>query len=143
MSGVAVVRYLLTQASAITTVIPAARIIAGVAPLGTAKPFIQVSEVSSNKAFRSVRTSESGKYRRERVQVTATNNGPLATVPGLGYPQVKALLKLARTACENKRGTINTFSVDSITDEGEGSDLSDDATQLYSQSTDFFVNWSD
>jgi hypothetical protein len=143
MSGTAVVRYILANTGAITTLVPAARIIAGDAPIATLRPLILVTQVSGNKFYRTVRANERPVLRSERVQVSVLVNGPLATVAGLGYPQVKALLKLVRDACSGQRGTINTFNVAAITDEGDGPDLFDSDLSLYSQSVDFFVNWID
>jgi hypothetical protein len=139
MSGVAVVWYLLKTNSPILAVMPAAQIMPGEAPLGAPKPLLLINEIDSH-AFKTVRR-EATRIRTERVQVSALSNSPAASVPGVGYPQVKSLLMMARTACRNKRGTINSVLVDSITDEGEGPDLFDEVTQLHSQSTDFFVRW--
>jgi hypothetical protein len=142
MSGVAVLRYLLANNAPVIAVVPATRIISGNdAPIGTLKPLILVHEVDANKAFRPIKTTSTPKVRKERVQVSVLFDGPAASTPGTGYPGVKALLKLVRAACPNQRGTVNSVSVDSITEEGEGPDLSDAATGLYSQSNDFFVNW--
>lgn len=143
MSGVAVVRYILANTAAITALVPAARVISGDAPLSTLRPLILVTEPGSNKFFRTIRANERPVTRIERVQVSVIVNGPLATPAGLGYPQVKALLKLISNACPGQRGTINTFTVYSITDEGEGPDLSVAELGLYSQSVDFFVTWVD
>lgn len=140
MSGVAVIRYLLTQASAVTTIIPAARIMAGDAPLNTAKPLILVTQISS-VPFNLLRINETNKMHSDRVQVSFIFNGPLATVTGTGYPGVAAMAKLVLAACPSQRGTVNSIAVDSITPDSEGPDLYDDDTKMYSRSLDFIVKW--
>jgi len=140
MSGVAVIRYLLANAAAITNVVPATRIMAGDLPLNTVMPAIAVTEVSS-VPLNTIRTNESPKLHTERVQVSVLFKGPQGTPAGTGLPGVKALLKLVLAACPSQRGTINGVSVDSIVPDIEGPDLSDDATALYSQSRDFIVKY--
>jgi hypothetical protein len=140
MSGVAVVRYLLANSAAITAVVPAARIISGDAPLATLRPLIVVTQIDSIP-LNYIRTNEANKLHTDRVQVSWIFNGPFATKPGTGYPGVAAMAWLVLAAVPSSRGTINGVSVQNITPEGEGPDLYDDATNMYSRSRDFIVRW--
>ena len=141
MSGVAVIRHLLANAAAVTAVVPAARIMAGDLPLNTALPAISVTQISG-VPHNTIRINESPKLHTDRVQVTVLVKGPQGTPAGLGYPGVKALLKLVLAACPSQRGTVNGIAVENITPDMEGPDLSDDATALYSQSRDFLVRFT-
>ena len=141
MSGVAVIRHLLANAAAVTAVVPAARIMAGDLPLNTALPAISVTQISG-MPHNTIRINESPKLHTDRVQVTVLVKGPQGTPAGLGYPGVKALLKLVLAACPSQRGTVNGIAVENITPDMEGPDLSDDATALYSQSRDFLVRFT-
>ena len=140
MSGVAVVRYLLANAAAITNVVPATRIMAGDLPLNTVMPAIAVTEISS-MPLNTIRINESPKLHTERVQVSVMFKGPQGSPPGTGLPGVKALLKLVLAACPSQRGTVNGILCDSIVPDVEGPDLADDAAALYSQSRDFVVKY--
>lgn len=140
MSGVAVVRYLLANAGAITAIVPAARIIAGDLPLNTAMPAIAITEIDSQPR-NTVAMNEPNKLHTERVQVSVLFKGSQGTPAGAGYPGVKGLLKLLPAACPHTHGTVNGVNVLSILPDQEGPDLSDDATSLYSGSRDFIVRW--
>lgn len=146
MSGVAVVRWLLANNSAVLAALgagpPAAadRIKAGDLPLNTVMPAISVTQVDSIP-LNFIRINETQKMYTERVQVSVLFKGPQGSPAGLGYPGVVAMMKLIPPACPSQRGTVNNIVVDSIVPAGEGPDLSDDATALYSRSTDFIVKW--
>lgn len=132
MSGVAVIRFLLaTSAPILAYPVPATRIYAGVIPLGTALPAIGITEVSGVERL-TVSMLDPRRLRTERVQVTV-----LAGT----YPAQKTLLALALAACGNRAATVNGVSVDSILPEGEGPDLSDEASGIREQSLDFIVRW--
>lgn len=130
MSGVAIVRYLLSQAAAVTAVVPATRIQAGVLPQGTAVPFISITEVSGTELLHL--TASSG-LNTERVQVT---------VDGLSYQQVQQVLALCRTALPYTRGTVNSIACDSILPDLKGPDGYDDLLKTHFKSQDFIVKWS-
>lgn len=140
MSGVAVIVALLKASAPLTTIVPAARIMGGDLPLNTVLPAISVAQVSSVPR-NTVAMGEPKVLHTDRVQVSALVKGPQGTPPGVGYPGVKALMKMVLKACPNTRGTVNGISVDSIIPDTEGPDLSDDATAFYSSSRDFFVRW--
>ena len=140
MSGVAVIRSLLASAGAITSVIPAARIMAGDLPLNTVLPAIAVMEIDSQPRL-TVAMTEANRMHTERVQVSVIFKGPSGTPAGTGYPGVKAMLALVLAACPHTHGTVNGVNVVDIRPDGEGPDLQDVATSLYSGSRDFIVRW--
>lgn len=140
MSGVAVVRYLLANAGAVTAVIPAARIIAGDLPLNTVMPAIAVTEIDSQPR-NTVAMNEPNRMHTERVQVSVLFKGPSGTPAGTGYPGVKAMLALVLAAVPHTHGTVNGVNVVDILPSWEGHDLQDVATALYSGSRDFLVRY--
>jgi hypothetical protein len=131
MSGVAVIRHLLANAAAVTAMVPATRIKAGVLPLNTPLPAISVTQISS-VPYNFVNTNESLRMHTDRVQVTGLSQD---------YASLKALLQLALDACPNQRGTVNTFLVDSIEPAFAGPDLYDQTTNIHESSRDFIVRW--
>ncbi|MCR4331282.1 MAG: DUF3168 domain-containing protein, partial [Sulfuricaulis sp.] len=122
MSGVAVVRYLLTQAAAVAAIIPAARIVSGDLPLNTTLPAISVMEISSNPR-NTVAMNGSNVLHTERVQVSVLFKGPQGTPAGTGLPGVKGVLALLLAAVPHTHGTVNGFNVVSILPDSEGPDL--------------------
>ncbi|MCR4297506.1 MAG: hypothetical protein NUV75_01950 [Gallionella sp.] len=140
MSAVAVVRYLLTQAAAVTAIIPASRIVAGDLPLNFTLPAISVMEISSNPR-NTVAMNGANVLHTERVQVSVLFKGPQGTPAGTGLPGVKGVLALLLAAVPHTHGTVNGFDVLSILPDQEGPDLQDVATSLYSGSRDFIVKY--
>ncbi len=133
MSGVAVINHLLRNAGAITALVPAAKIKAGILPLGTAPPAISVTPVSSNPVNH-LRITETNKMHVERVQVTVLHTA---------YPGLYAVMKILLAACPSQRGTVNTIVVDSIAPDTEGPYFYDPQTQIHAQSRDFIVRWTE
>lgn len=133
MSGTSVVNYLLSNDAGVLAVVPATRIITGDLSLNTGLPAFTVKQISGVQ-HHGIRVSEAGPVRTDRVQVTAHS---------FDYDQLKALLELALTACANRRGTVNTVSVDSIVPDGVGPDLGDPDSEppTFEQSRDFLVRW--
>lgn len=140
MSGVAVIRHLLANAAAITSVVPATRITAGDLPLNTVMPAIAVTQISGMPRL-TLAMTEPNRLHTDRVQVSVLFKGPSATPAGTGYPGLDAVMKLLLAACPNQNGTVNGVAVDSILPDIEGPDLQDDATGLFSRSRDFIVKW--
>ena len=128
MSGVAAIRYMLVNNAPLIAAVPVARIMAGVLPINTTLPAISVTQVSGSEAQMIKRSG--AQLVTDRVQVTV-----LAST----YPTQKSILNLIRSAVVSTRGTVNTFSVDSITHEGDGPDLYNDDPVIYEQSIDFMV----
>jgi hypothetical protein len=147
VSGVAVLRYLLANNSAVLAALGAgppvatARIMAGDLPLNTIMPAISVTQISS-VPWNTVKMNETSVQHTDRVQVSVLFKGPEGSPAGAGYPGVRSLLKLVLAACPHQRGTVNNISVDSILPDTEGPDLQDSATALYSASRDFIVRWN-
>lgn len=131
MSGVAIARYVLANAAAVTAQVPAARIFIGNIPTNTALPAIGIMHISGTERD-TVALSEASRYRMDRVQVT---------VHAATYGSKVAILELARTALSPKRGTLNGYDVDSILQAGEGPDFDDEAAKVYERSRDFMVRW--
>lgn len=130
MSGVAIIRYKLANAAALTAVVPTARIQAGVLPQGTALPCISVTQVSGVPL--NYVAASSGLH-TDRVQIT---------VDAASYPQVRQILALCRAALPYTRGTVNSIACDSIVPDIEGPDGFDDLLKSYFQSQDYIVTWS-
>ena len=138
MSAVAVIRYLLANAAAVTAVVPATRILPGVPPVNTAMPALAVTKISGTEAL-TVAMTESGRMHTERVQVTAYVKQ--AQAAGTDYPGLEALLTLVGAACANRNGTVNGVRVDSILPAGEGPDIPPDESMILERSRDFIVKW--
>lgn len=129
MSGVAIIRYKLSQSANLTAVVPATRIQAGVLPQGTALPCISVTQVSGVPLNY---VAASSGLRTDRVQIT---------VDAASYPQVRQILSLCRAALPYTRGTVNSIACDSIVPDIEGPDGFDDLLKSYFQSQDYIVTW--
>lgn len=140
MSGVAVIVSLLKASTAITALVPAAKIMAGDLPLNTVLPAISVTEIDAQPRL-TVAMTEPNRMHTERVQVSVLFKGPQGTPVGTGYPGVNSVMKLLLSACPHTHGTVNGINVVAIQPDIEGPDLSDDATALYSRSRDFIVRW--
>ncbi len=141
MSGVAVIRYLLTQATAVTAIVPATKIMAGDLPQKIVLPAISVRLISGIPRL-TMSMRETARMQTDRVQVTPIFKGPYGTPTGDGYPGVRNLLALCLAACPNQHGNINGVLVDSILPDIEGPDLQDMEEDLYSSSRDFIVKWN-
>lgn len=131
MSGVAVIQALLAGNTQLVAAVPAARIFGGPIPPKTALPAIAVMQISGTERL-TVSMSERRRQRTERIQVT---------VEARDYPTKKTVLELVRGACGMRVGDLNGVSVMSVLPAGEGPDLDDPETPLYSQSRDFIVSW--
>jgi hypothetical protein len=142
VSGVAVIVALLKASTPIIAVVPAARIMAGDAPIDMPKPFVLVTQISSVPEGGQIRRNEPNRVHLDRVQVSYLFGAQRADEPYAGYRGVAAMSRLVLAACPSQRGTINGVAVNSIESAGEGPDLSDAATELYSRSRDFIVRWT-
>lgn len=131
MSGVAVIRHLLTQSASVLALVPATRIISGTIPQKTGLPSIGVAQISGVPR-NTVAMNEASRMISERVQVT---------VLAATYPAKKQVFALLRAACSNQRGTVNGITVDSILPDQEGPDLDDVDAAIFEQSMDFIVKW--
>lgn len=131
MPDVTVIRHLLANHAPLTAVVPAARIMGGDLPQGTALPAISVAHVSG------VWGRQLGQQSRDctaRVQVT---------LHAANYPQQKQVMPLVRAAVPRTHGTVAGVVVDSITREADGPDFRDDEAGIYLQTQDFFVKYTE
>lgn len=131
MSDVKVVRYLLAHDAPLLAVVPAAKIMAGILPQGTAAPAIAVTHISTLRANAVAATTK--EFCTSRVQVT---------VMASTYPLLKSTLALVRAALPRSRGTVAGIAVDAILGDIEGPDFSDEAGLFFS-SHDFTVTYSE
>ena len=129
MSGVIILRTLLASNAALTAVVPAAKIMAGVIPIGTVLPAISISQISG-MTRNTIGMNESQVLCTDRVQVTCMAKT---------YQQQKQLLDLVRSACPNTRGQINGVACDSILKDVTGPDIFDAVETIYFQSVDLIV----
>lgn len=141
MSGVRVIWSLLTHNAAMVAAVPAIRIREGDLPLGIAMPAIAVTLVNGTPS-NTVAMTEPTKMHSDRVQVSVFIKGPAGTPPGAGASGLADLLELVLDACPRTHGTVAGVNVLSVIPEGEGPDLSDQPTSLYSRSRDFTVQWT-
>ena len=132
MSGVAIARALMVANSTLLATVPAARVISGVVPVGTAMPAISVSEVSATQRL-IVAMNASAYLVTERVQITAM---------AASYAQMKAVLALIRAALPLSRGTVGTFACDSVLFDSEGPDFYDADALLHMGSVDYIVRFT-
>jgi hypothetical protein len=132
MSDVHVTRYLLANNTALTAVVPAARIMAGVLPEGIALPAIAVTHVSTLRKNFVAETQVD--WCTSRVQVTAMAGT---------YPDVKSILALVRAALPRSRGLVDGVQVDAIVSDVEGPDFRDDEEGIFCQSHDFVVTYNE
>jgi len=142
VSGVAVIRYLLANNAPLLAFVPATRIVAGGLALIQAMPAIEVRQIDSVLPFNQVFTNSAPRVFDDRVQVAVVVKGPAATPPGLGYPQLRSLLRLVLAACPSQRGIVNGINVESIRPDLEGPDLPPGDVDFYSGSRDFLVRWT-
>lgn len=131
MSAPAIARTILAAASAVTAVVPAARIFVGDIPQGAVLPALGIRYVSGTERI-TVAMTEASRFRTDRVQVT---------VHAKTYQSKAQILELVRAAMAPNRGTIGGFDVDSVTPDGEGPDFDDAAAVIFERSRDFIIAW--
>lgn len=143
MSGVAILRTILAENSALIAVIPADNIAAEDLPIKTVLPAIGLKQISGVPRL-TMAMIEPNQIQTDRVQVTVMMKGGSGAPQGAGYPGVKAALALVRLALPNRNGTLaglSGFWIDSILPDTVGPDFPDEATQIISQSQDYIVKW--
>jgi hypothetical protein len=130
MSGVAVVRYLLANA----TSSPRSPRCESSAARSRRARRCRRSASPKSADFRATRSpcSEPKRLITDRVQVTVHTGA---------YDVQEQLLELVRLACPNQHGTVNGVDVDSILPDLVGPDLYDTPSGLYEKSRDFIVKW--
>lgn len=132
MSAEKIIFALLSAHTALTNVVPVARIGPGPLPQGIALPAVATNLVS-NVPRHTVSTAEAKRMHRSRVQCTA-----LAGT----YASQKALIRLIDDACRYRRGTVAGFTAVSVLPDIEGPDFRDDDAKVYMQTIDFLVAYA-
>lgn len=131
MSGAGIVSTLLRANAGLIAVVPAAKICAGMIPLNTALPAISITSISG-VPHRHMKMAVTGNLWTDRVQVT---------VAVTTYPLQKSILALVRAALPSTRGTVGSFTCDSISIDFEGPDMFDSELNINSGSQDFIVRY--
>lgn len=132
MNGIAAIRQLLAANQALTAIVPAARIAAGVLPQGTALPAISITLVSS--VDRNIPAPVSKRRVTDRVQVTV-----LAST----YPMQRQILAAVRKAAADTMPTVNGISEVVVHTESAGPDFMDEKATIYMGSQDFRVSYNE
>lgn len=130
MDGVAVIISLLTG-SGINSLVPDARIMAGVLPQGTVLPAISVTSVS--QVDRHAIKKGSVTHTKERVQVT---------VLAATYEDQKAVQRAVISACDAMFPTISGISAVTVHTESGGPDFMNEEASVFIGTQDFTVTYS-
>jgi hypothetical protein len=132
MSGVEVLGAILTVDGPLLAVVPAARIMGGDLPQGITLPAIVVTSVSGSDW--AVLKADGVRRVSERVSATVLANN---------YAEQKAVIRLIRTACADKRGDFGGVTEVSITTDVRGPDMRSDDNSIWFQSQDFSVSFNE
>jgi hypothetical protein len=132
MDGVAALVSVLTASSTITTLVPAARVMAGVLPQGTALPAISIASVSKRDRHPLVKQSRT--FIRERVQVT---------VLAATYESQKAVLRAVAKAADATFPAISGIENVTIHTDSAGPDFMNEDASIFVGSQDFAVTYSE
>lgn len=132
MNGVIAVRSLLVADTGVTTLVPAARIVAGVVPQGTALPAISLMSVSSTD--RNIPSPGPKRRVTERVQVT---------VLARSYPEAKSLIAAVRAAAADRMPAVEGLTDVTVHTESAGPDFLDEETGIHMQTQDFRVSFNE
>jgi hypothetical protein len=132
MSAVRIIRALLVADSALTALVPANRIVAGIPAQGVALPLIALTEIS--RVDRNLVKGSTTSRSSSRVQFT---------VMATSYPAQKALLAAVRHAARSKVGTLSGVSNAAVHLDGTGPDFMDNETAIYQQGQDFMVSFNE
>jgi hypothetical protein len=132
MSDVKAIKHLLHSDAALVAVVPVAKIKSGPIAQGTTLPAISVSHVSTIR--RHAVTSTSSEFCTSRVQIT---------VMAKSYPEQKSILALIRAALPRTRGSVNGVIVDSLLKDIDGPDFREDDAEIYMQSVDYIITYSE
>jgi hypothetical protein len=132
MNGVIAVRSLLVADTGVTSLVPVARIAAGMLAQGTDLPAISLISVSS--VDRNVPAPGAKRRVTERVQVT---------VLARTYPEVKAIIAAARPAAADQMPTIDGLFDVTVHTDSAGPDFLDEETGIHMQTQDFRVSFNE
>ena len=133
MDGVAAVRSVLVADADMIALVPAARIFAGPAPLGTALPFVMLESISI--VDRNIPSPGAQRFVTERVQ---------ATWVAQNYPQQKQLQRAVRHAAADKiNPTVAGLSGVTIHTDSAGPDFYDQDYSGWRSSQDFRCKYNE
>lgn len=132
MNGVAVIRQLLTANGALTALMPASRIAAGILPQGTALPALSIMLISS--VDRNIPTPGVRRRVTDRVQVT---------VLAANYPAQRQILAAVKKAAADTMPTVSGISEVVVHTDSTGPDFMDDKATIYMGSQDFRVTYNE
>ena len=132
MSAIKVIRSLLLADTDVTAIV-GTRVYVGVVPQGAVLPLLQMSEVSRVEQLTASLSGPSVLV-VARVQVTALTSS---------YASQKTLLQAAKLGSGAHTGVIAGVSVRSVTRDIVGPDMSDPNTEIFEQSRDFKVTFTE
>ena len=132
MNGVIAVRSLLVADTGVTSLVPVARIAAGMLAQGTDLPAISLISVSS--VDRNVPAPGAKRRVTERVQVT---------VLARAYPEAKAILAAVRKAAADRMPAIDGLTDVTVHTDSAGPDFLDEETGIHMQTQDFRVSFNE
>lgn len=130
MSGVAIARHLLANNATLTATVSADKIKPGLIPINTVLPAISIRQISGRE--HQVIKRGSNQLVSERIQITAQAKT---------YTDQKAIIALIRAALPGTHGSVNGFTVGSLTYESDGPDLEYENPVIFEQSLDYFVKY--
>lgn len=128
--GVAVIIGLLLDGDAVTDLVPADRIAAGIVPEETPLPAISVTSVS--KIDHNLLSPGATRHVDERVQVSVMADS---------YPMLKSVLHAVRAACCDFVGAKAGLSGVTVLSANGGPDYTDEQASIAAGSQDFMVGY--
>lgn len=133
MNGIVALRAVLIADATLTALVPAERIAAGILPLNTAAPFIQLTSISVNDL--NIPSPGLTRFVTERVQVSviAANDDSLRAV--------FAAMKSA--AADQINPVVSGISGVTIHTAGAGPDIVSEEASLYQKNLDFMVRYTE
>lgn len=131
-SGTTIVRQLLANDGPLTALVPAARIMAGVLPQGTALPAVSITCVS--KVDRNLPNPGVYRHVRERVQ---------ATVLASTFESQEAVIAAVRKAAADKFPSVSGLVNVTVHTDSAGPDFMNEEASIYIGTQDFTVTYSE
>ena len=132
MSGLIIIRALLTQTAPLVALVPATQIAAGVMPQNSPLPAIALTDISSTD--RTTLRGQAVVKVTERVQIT---------VIAKTLPELKTVMAAVRHACRNRVGNLAGFAGSTCRLDGKGPDFSDAEAQFCMQTQDTLVTFNE
>jgi len=132
MNGVIAVRSLLVADTGLTSLVPVARIAAGMLPQGTDLPAISLMSVSG--VDRNIPAPGPKRRVTERVQVT---------VLARTYPDTKSIIAAVRAAAADQMPAIDGLFDVTVHTDSAGPDFLDEETGIHMQTHDFRVSFNE